>query len=121
METPDTLDTDPIAELAAAVRLGRKLASTARADLEAAAPVLINAIRHGSGQSRKIEALLWSCWNDDHQVNLCDTLAGLDTKLAQAAVSMIAARAYCGGDADDLLRAIIVESSYRTSPQPSRE
>lgn len=36
METPDTLD--PVAELAAAVAVGRKLATQARADLETATP-----------------------------------------------------------------------------------
>ena len=108
METPATLD--PVAELAASIKLGRQLAATAHAELEAATPILIDAIRHGSGQSAKLERILWSCWNDDHAVNLCDALAGLDAKLAAAVVSMISARAHCGGDADDLLRKIIAES-----------
>lgn len=108
METPDTpTQSDPITELTAAVRLGRQLADQARAELTAAMPVLIAAIRHGSGQSAKLETLLWSVWNDDHQVSLCDALSGLDAKLAQAAVAMIAARAHLSGDADDLLRRII--------------
>jgi len=108
---PTTLiDPDPIAELTAAIDLGQKLGEQARADLEAAAPILISALRHQSGQARKIESLLWSCWNDDHAVNLCDTLAGLDAKLAQAAVAMIAARAHLAGNADDMLRKIIQET-----------
>ncbi len=108
METPDTTNTtDPIAELTAAISLGRQLATTARADLEAATPILVAALRHHSGQSRKIEAILLSLWNDDHAVNLCDTLSGLDSKLAQAVVAMIAARAHLSGDADDLLRPIL--------------
>ncbi len=98
---------DPIAELTAAIRLGRQLAAQARADLTAATPTLIDAIRHQSGQSTKLESILWSLWNDEHPVSLCDTLAGLDPNLAQAAVAMIAARAHCGGDADDMLRTII--------------
>jgi hypothetical protein len=102
--------TDPIAELAATLNLGRKLASQARADHEAAVPILVAAIQHRSGQSRKIENLLWSVWSDTHPVNLCSELSGLDSKLAKAVVSMIAARAYLAGDADDLLRAIITES-----------
>lgn len=108
METPD-----PIAELTAAITLGRKLSAQARAELEAATPLLIEAIRHGSGQSEKLERILWSCWNDDHQVNLCDALAGLDSKLAQAAVAMIGARAYLAGDADNILRQIIDQSGSK--------
>lgn len=112
MENSEPLETlDPIAELTAAVNLGRKLSAQARADLESAIPLLIQAIRHHSGQSRKIENLLWSCWNDSHQVNLCDALAGLDAKIAQAAIAMIAARAHLGGDADELLRQIIENTS----------
>ena len=110
METPDTPDIDPVAELTASIKLGRQLATTARAELEAATPALIAAIRHGSGQSAKLERILWSLWDDDHPVNLCDTLSGLDSKLAQAAVAMIAARAFMAGDADELLRRIIDES-----------
>lgn len=105
-----TTANDPITELASVIQLGRHLATTARDELEAAVPVLTDALKHGSGQSKKIEALLWSCWNDDQQVNLCDCLASLDSKVAQAAVAMIAARAHLAGDADDLIRKIITES-----------
>lgn len=59
MDTPDTAD--PVAELAAVIRLGRKLAETARADLEAAIPILVDALRHQSGQSAKVARILWSC------------------------------------------------------------
>lgn len=111
-EPPHT-DPDPIAGLLAAVKLGQTLADQARAELKAATPLLIDAIRHQSGQSVKIEALLWSVWNDNHQVNLCDAVAGLDTKLTRAAMVMISARAYCGGDADDLLKKIIDQSGIQ--------
>jgi len=110
---------DPVAELLVAVQLGRELATKARDELDAATPILIDAIRHGSGQSAKLERILWSLWNDDHTVNLCDTLSGLDAKLAQAAVAMIAARAHLGGDADDHLRRIIYESGTQPPRQPT--
>lgn len=100
-------DFDPIAELSATIARQRQLATTARADLEAATPILVDALRHHSGQSAKVEKILWALWNDEHQVNLCDTLAGLDSKLAHAVLAMIAARAHLGGDADNLLRTII--------------
>lgn len=108
MTTSTTID--PIAEITAAVNLGKKLATQARADLKTATPILVAALRHHSGQSAKIENLLWSLWSDTHQINLCSELAGLDSKLAQAIVAMIAARAHLGGDADELLRTIITQS-----------
>lgn len=116
METPDT--TNPLAEITAAITLGKKLAGQAHADITAATPTLVDAIRHQSGQSRKIEKILWSLWNDEHPISLCDTLAGLDSKLAQAVVAMISARAHLGGDADELLRKIITESGSQPTTVP---
>ena len=81
---------------------------------EAATPALIAAIRHGSGQSAKVEAVLWSCWNGD----FCDALAGLDANLAKAVVAMISARAHLAGDADDLLREIIRKSGSQPLAAP---
>ena len=119
MITPNTHhDIDPIAALAASISRQRELATQARADLIAATPTLIDALRHGSGQSRKIENLLWSCWSDTHQVNLCDALAGLDACLAQAVVAMISARTYLGGDADKIIRTIIDKSASLPPPEP---
>jgi hypothetical protein len=106
-------DPDALAELAAAINLQRNLAEQARAALEAATPILVSAIRHRSGQSLRIETLLWSVWSGE----LCDALAGLDTKLAQAALAMIAARAHLSGDADGMLRRIIVATGSQP-PQP---
>ncbi len=110
--------TDPITELTASIKRQRLLAGQARIDIAAATPTLVTAIRHGSGQSRKIEALLWSLWNDDHPVNLCDTLSGLDTRIAVAVIAMIAARIHLGGDADDILKTIIDESGSQPPTQP---
>ncbi|TAE86033.1 MAG: hypothetical protein EAZ82_12280 [Verrucomicrobia bacterium] len=109
-EIPSSIQPDPIRELTEAIKLGKTLADEARADLIAATPVLIAAIRHHSGQSAKVERVLWSCWNDDHQVNLCSELTGLDAKLARAVLAMISARTHCGGEADELLRQIISQS-----------
>ena len=100
---------DPLAALATSIRLHRDLAAQARADLITAMPELVAAIRHGSGQSAKVERILWSTWNGE----LCDLLAGLDGKLAQAVVVLIATRAHLGGDADDLLREIIGQSGTK--------
>lgn len=104
---------DPLAELTASIHRQRELASQARAAFEAAILVLIPAIRHRSGQSRKIETILWSCWNGE----LCEHIAGLDTKLAEAVIAMIAARAHLAGDADAMLRRIIAETGSQP-PQP---
>jgi hypothetical protein len=108
----DTLD--PIAELTAAIAAHRQVAALARTGLEAAIPALVAAIRHGSGQSAKVEAVLWNLWNGE----LCESLAGLDPNLAEAVVAMIAARAHLAGDADDLLRKIIRESGSQPPTAP---
>lgn len=110
--------TDPVIELLLSLHRGRELAAQSRTDLENATPVIIEAIRHHSGQSRKIESILWSLWNDDYAVNLCDALAGLDAKLAQATLAMISCRAYCGGVADDQLKKIIEMSGSQPPPPP---
>ena len=101
---------DPLADLANTIRRQRELAAQAKADFEAAKPALVNAIRHHSGQSAKVEKVMWSLWNDEHPVSLCDTLAGLDPDIAVSVLAMIAARAHLGGKADELLRAIIDQS-----------
>ena len=105
-----TNHTDPLAELVSAILLQRQLAANARADLESSIEVLVKAINCGSGQAAKIERLVWSIWNDEHPVSLCDCLCGLDATLGIAVLAMIAARIHLGGDADDLLRRIIDES-----------
>jgi hypothetical protein len=103
---PPQMTPDPIAQLFAVVTLHRTLSVQARGDLKAATPSLVEAIRHQSGQSAKLETILWSAWNGQ----LSDALAGLDVNLAVAAVAMIAARAFLAGDADCLLHQIIRES-----------
>lgn len=108
----DTLD--PIAELATAISTHRQVADQARTNLEIAIPSLIAAIRHGSGQSVKVEMILWSCWNGE----LCDALAGLDANLADAVVKIISARCHLAGDADDLLREIIQKSGSKPPTTP---
>lgn len=85
---------DPIAELTKAVRLHRQLADQAKADLETALPVLNETLSHSSGQSAKVAVILQSVWNGE----LCDNLAGLDTKVAQAVISLIAARAHLSAE-----------------------
>ena len=92
-----------IAELHSAIRLHRQLAAESIVDLEAALPVLKETLAHQSGQSAKVAAILESVWNGE----LCDHLAGLDTRIAQAVIAMIAARAHLAGDADEILRPLI--------------
>lgn len=81
-----------------------------RERMSAAGPILIRALRTGTGQSEKVSSIIWSAWNGCNQVGLCDALCGLDTDIADAVVSLIAARAHLGGDADDLIRDILNES-----------
>jgi hypothetical protein len=94
----------------ASVHQSRVRANTAKAKLQEVSPFLIQVIATGSGQGAKVEELLWPTWNGDHKIGLCDSLTGLDTKLAEAALAMLTARAFMGVDADPLLKKIITES-----------
>ena len=104
-------DINPIAEITKAVRLSRQLADQAKADLQAALPVLADTLAHQSGQSAKVAAVLQSVWNGE----LSDNLASLDSKVAKAVIVMIAARAHCGGDTDSLLRPLLNQKEGRQS------
>ena len=103
--------------LATSSRQARILANTAKAKLEEASPLLIQAIANRSGQGAKVEELLWSAWNGENKAGLCDCLCGLDTNLADAVLALLAARAHMGGDADPLLQ-IIISSSGSQPPEP---
>ena len=85
---------DPIAELSKAIRTHRKLAEQAKADLNAALPVLTETLSHESAQSAKVAVILQSVWNGE----LCDNLASLDTKVAKAVIGLIAARAHLSSE-----------------------
>lgn len=97
------LDDDPIAEISKVIRSGKKLETLVRGDFQSALAVLKDVLSHQSGQSAKIERLVEGCRNGE----LCDCLACLVPKIAQASIAMIAARAHCGGDADPLLRPLL--------------
>lgn len=104
-------DINPIAEITKAIRLHRQLADQARADFQAALPILTKALSHNSGQSARVAAVLQSLWNGE----LCDNLCGLDTQIAHALVAAIATRALLAGDADSLLAPLV---SQKEEPQP---
>lgn len=92
-----------LADLHASIRLAETLADEAKAGFENAVPILKNALAHDSGQSQRVATIIQSLWNGELGENLC----GLDTILANALVAAIAARAYLGGDADDLLAPLV--------------
>lgn len=101
-----------------AARQGRILANSARAKLEEASPLLIQAIQCRSGQSAKVEEILWSVWNGDNPARLCDCLCGLDTKIGEAVLALLAARVHLGGDADSLIQKIIDQSGTTCPEEP---
>ena len=105
--TTNEADAEYLAEFNAANRR-RELAEQARAKLEAATQTLIMAIRYGEA-STEIENLLVSLWSG----SLHRDLTHLDTDIAEAAMAMIAARAFMGEDADCLLVRIINETDTR--------
>lgn len=89
-------DINPIAEITKAVRLHRKLADQAKADLKAALPILTETLAHQSGKSAKVAAILQSVWNGE----LCDNLACLDTKVAEAVIATIAVYAHLSSETE---------------------
>ena len=79
-----TLD-DSIAEPSAEIRPQRQHADQAMDDFIAALPILSKTLAHSSAQSAKVAILVESCWSGE----LCNTLAGLDPRVANAIIAMI--------------------------------
>ncbi len=110
MTDEEDIRSKAIADLADTLKRAQQASIKARADLIAATPILVTAIRNRSGQSFKVEEILWSLWNDENPVNLADALSSLDYDITVAVLTLITARAYLSGDADDLLEEIIKQS-----------
>lgn len=94
----------------ATVRVSREAATKAATELERHIPTLIKAILTYSGQSEKVVRIVRSCWNDSHKSGLCEDLCGLDHAIGEAVLALLAARIHMGGDADTLIKRILVES-----------
>ena len=101
-------DAEYLAETHAAIRK-RQLADLACAQLEAATPLLINAIRSGKPSS-EIESILCSLWSGE----LCKQLTSLGTDIGEAVLAMIAARVHGGEEADCLLATILYYRRHAT-------
>jgi hypothetical protein len=92
------------------MRESRESARAAKKNLEHHSMTLVKAICSGSGQSDKVLRIVRSVWNGDNQVGLCDDLCGLDHAIGEAVIALIAARIHMSGDADELIRHILVAS-----------
>jgi len=92
------------------VKASEEAASRAESDLRASSPVLVAALRGDTGQSEKVRRIIRSGWNGVHQIGLCDALCGLDHKIGMAVIALISARVSMGGNADDLIYRILLES-----------
>ena len=92
------------------MRESRESARTAKKNLEHHSMTLVKAICSGSGQSEKVLRIVRSVWNGGNQVGLCDELCGLDHAIGEAVLALIAARIHMSGDADELIRHILVAS-----------
>lgn len=99
-----------LSEFFSEMRQYQERADEARKNLDASIPQLIRAIKINSGTSHKIRTLVWSCWNGDNIVGLCDVLCGLDNATGQAVLHLLAARIALGGDADPQIHRILEES-----------
>lgn len=83
----------------------------AMTELTDAMELLISACKHpDTGNGRRVRDLIWSLYGDAHQINLCDTLSYLDLRMGEAVLAAIRARFILGGDCEDILRSILLES-----------
>jgi len=93
-----------------ATRASRSAAAQAEKDLYSHSTTLIKALQSASGQGEKVSRIIRSVWNGCHPVGLGNDLCGLDHAIGAAVLALIAARIHMGGNADELIRAILVES-----------
>lgn len=86
--------------------------TTALEQLEATLPLLTDTLRHhwSTGQGKRVRAIVWSLYGGDHPVGLGYALSGLDTKLARALGSAIAARVEAGAAVEPFLKTVLEES-----------
>lgn len=103
-------NSEAVQELLASVRSQEKAEASVSQELPAAINQLVKAIRNNSGTSPRIAAIIWSLWNGDHVVGLCDCLASLDAPNGSAILTIIKARLVLSGDADPAIRQILTES-----------
>jgi hypothetical protein len=110
MPSEDALEQDDapsVGELVAAVLDGQELAGRlgreALAKFFETGPVLVEAMRHQSGQAEKVRQIVWSLYTGSHLVPLGHACSGLDTKVAEAVAAVIAARLLAGAEIEEKL------------------
>ncbi|MEO6476745.1 hypothetical protein [Luteolibacter sp.] len=91
-------------------RLGRE----AMAKFFATGPVLVDAMRHQSGQGEKVRQIIWSIYTGSHLVPLGHACAGLDTKVAEAVAAVITARLLAGAEIEEKLKILMTAAGEFT-------
>jgi hypothetical protein len=76
----------------------------------AAGPMLVDAMRHQSGQAEKVRQIVWSIYTGSHLVALGHVCAGLDAKVAEAVAAVITARLLVGADIEEPLKSLMIEA-----------
>lgn len=114
MSTDDsTIEDDKksaLAEFQSMMREGLNMEKKAYAALEAAIPEIVAVIQMRCGSSYRLARLVWSCWNGQNLVGLCNDLSGFDIKNQRNVLALLNARLVLGGNADKLIRAILEKS-----------
>ncbi len=82
---------------------GGRLGREALEKFFATGPVLLDAMRHQSGQAEKVRQIVWSLYTGSHLVSLGNVCAGLDTKVAEAVAALISARLLAGAEIEEKL------------------
>lgn len=91
-------------------RLGRE----AMANFFATGTVLVDAMRHQSGQAEKVRQIVWSIYTGSHLVPLGHACAGLDTKVAEAVAAVITARLLAGAEIEEKLKILMIATGEFT-------
>ena len=91
-------------------RLGRE----AMEKFFATGPVLVDAMRHQSGQAEKVRQIVWSIYTGSHLVPLGHACAGLDTKVAEAVAAVITARLLAGAEIEEKLKILMTAAGEFT-------
>jgi len=91
-----------------------RLSREAMAKFFATGTVLVDAMRHQSGQAEKVRQIVWSIYTGSHLVPLGHACAGLDTKVAEAVAAVVTARLLVGAEIEEKLKILMTAAGEFT-------
>ncbi len=112
IEPPQSDDARPGGLLDAFIALSRgevRRRADIAANLDQAVPILTETLtlHWATGQGNRVRQILWSLYTCSHLVNLGDACSGLDARIADALLIVIAARLIVGPEVEPTLGRIL--------------